>query len=71
MSSQARLTVLLLSSAICSALQAATPVRATTHARPAGVAGQAERHAVPRAWISIMTREGSLTSIARLPSPDV
>lgn len=40
MSSRARLAVLLLSSAICAVLQAATPVRTATHARPAGGAGQ-------------------------------
>src|ERR1035441_6277868 len=40
MSSQARLAVLLLMSAISSALQAATPVRTATHARPAVGAGQ-------------------------------
>ena len=40
MSSRARLAVLLLSSAIWPALQAATPVRTATHARPAAGAGQ-------------------------------
>ena len=40
MSSRARLAVLILSSAICSGLQAATPVRTATHARPAASAGQ-------------------------------
>jgi osmotically-inducible protein OsmY len=40
MSSQARLAVLLLSSAICAALQAATPVRTAAHTRPAAGAGQ-------------------------------
>jgi osmotically-inducible protein OsmY len=40
MSSQARLAVLLLMSAIGSALQAATPVRTATHVRPAAGTGQ-------------------------------
>jgi len=40
MSSRTRLAFLLLSSAIWSALQAATPVRTATHARPTGVAAQ-------------------------------
>ena len=40
MSSRARMAVLLLSSAICSALPGATPVRTAAHARPAAAAGQ-------------------------------
>ncbi len=40
MSTRARLAVLVLSSAIWSALQAATPVRTAPHARPAAGAGQ-------------------------------